>query len=148
MTRFVLALAACVPCVALGADDPKMPEPKFPATELEGVWQEPLRPREDPAVRFKITFAGDKVTIHIGGQVLRGTFAADDTPSGISLSIRITITTVEGNGTFAEGAFSGIYRVDKGQLDLRINPELRLSRTSQNALAPAPVTLTLTKVKK
>ena len=63
MTRFVLALAACVPCVALGADDPKMPDPKPPATELEGVWQEPLRPGEDPAVRFKITFAGDKVTI-------------------------------------------------------------------------------------
>src|SRR5207248_10268590 len=108
MTRFALALAAWFPCVALGADDPKLPDAKAPVAGLEGVWQEQSRPGEDPAVRFKITFAGDKVTINIRGQVLKGTFWTEEELLVASapdrkrdrVTILVTITEVEGNGTF------------------------------------------------
>src|SRR5207237_7594606 len=55
MTRFALALAAWFPCLALGADDPKLPDAKAPVAELEGVWQEALKPGAAPALRFKVT---------------------------------------------------------------------------------------------
>jgi len=171
MTRFVLALAACVPCVTLRADDPKMPEPRPPATELEGVWQEPLRPGEDPSVRFKITFAGDKVAIAIGGQVLKGTLATEDglrvasAPASTRdrVPILVTITEVEGNGTFKKGAYVGLYSLEKDQLTLsfgvRPDPtvattrelrdiDLRIQRPTGKGLEPVPYTLTLGKVKK
>jgi hypothetical protein len=169
MTRFALVLAACVPCIALGADDPKMPDPKMPATELEGVWQEPLRPGEDPAVRFRVTFTGDKVTINIDGQVLKGTFWTEDGLWVTSAPARkrdrvpilVTITEIEGNGTFEKGSYSGLHSLEKDQLMLsfgvRPTPIVETSTALRvkalrdqrpTGMELAPYTLTLAKVKK
>jgi hypothetical protein len=150
MTRFALVLVACVPCVALRAQE------KSPATELEGTWQEPARPGATAAaVRYKITFAGEKVTVSVCDRSLTGRFdveAKADPPilTVVSRSEAGKLTIVRGR-----------YELKDGRLILSIGPEesvespltaLRVMALERSGgtekLDRGPVRLTLEKVKK
>jgi hypothetical protein len=162
MTRLALVVVVWLPSVVLFADDPKKPP-----TELEGVWQEPARPGEDAALRYKITFAAEKVTIHHREQVLTGTLWVDTRAERITVAM--VITGAEGKGSLTKGIYSGIYQVEKERVSLRFNPHpvdldelpdsaeertvffqsLQFDRGRDPAtLGLAPFTLTLHKVKK
>ena len=70
MTHLIV-LMTLIPCFTILAEDPKAP-----VTALEGTWHEPGMLGEDPTIRYRIVFAGDKVTITIGTQVMTGIFIA------------------------------------------------------------------------
>jgi hypothetical protein len=158
MTRLALCVVVWSPCVMLFADEPKKPPPA-----LEGAWQEPARPGEDPSLRYKITFADDKVTIRYREQVLTGTVESNSDPEQIRFTM--TITTVEGNGPHVKGAYTGVYEATKDRVSFHFDPrpghvgevrlreeggELRIvivpDTSRDRPLGLAPVTLTLHKV--
>ena len=159
MTRLALCALVWSPCGVLFAD-----EPEKPLAELQGAWQEPTRPGEDPSMRYKITFTGEKVTIHYREQVLSGTFQIDSDSSQIRVTMMIA--KVEGKGTHVKGAYIGLYEVGKDRVSLHFDPRPAIVQEVQlpgedkprivitpdtsrpNGLGLAPVTLTLHKVAK
>jgi hypothetical protein len=99
-------------------------------------------PGEDPTIRYKIVFAGDKVTITIGTQVMTGIFIAIPPLNESNQHSNIYCQLKDSRGK--EMITAGIYRVDKDELSLRLDPEV----TQQpDVLGRAPLTLTLGKVK-
>lgn len=144
MTRFALVLVACVPCVMLQGQHPKQPE-KAPATELEGVWQEPARPGEDAAaVRFKFTFTGEKVTVCVCNQSLSGTFTIEPKADPPILSI---VCRESGKLTIVRGR----YELKDGRLCVCLEAEgfgTGGDRNPGTLLGPGAVRLTLEKAKK
>ena len=161
MTRLALCALVWSPCAVLFADEPKQPPPA-----LEGAWQEPAMPGEDPSMRYKIVFAGEKATIHYREQVLTGT--ATVAPEFDQMLIIIGITHVEGSGPHVKGTYLGVYEEEKGRLSLRFDHPLVSTTTlrqypgvdggsrivvledlrREQNLGLAPVTLTLHKVAK
>jgi hypothetical protein len=161
MTHLIV-LVTLIPCFTILAQDPKAP-----VTVLEGTWHEPGMPGEDPTVRHKIVFVGDKVTITIGTQVLTGTFSADPQSKGDKRHSTIFCKLKNSQGK--EMIISGIYRIEKEELSLRLDPEVTLPLKpspkvaedlppearirqyemlfSSTYLHRAPLTLTLGKVK-
>jgi hypothetical protein len=115
MTRFALAVLVWSPCALLLADDPKKPP-----TDLEGAWQEPTLPGEDVAVRYRIIFSGDKVTIRHREQVLTGIVKLN--PLSTRITFTMMITNVEGKGAHGRGIHTGIYEVVNDRISIQFNP--------------------------
>jgi hypothetical protein len=115
MNRFALLLVAMFPCVAFCAD-----EPKPIATELEGVWQEPGKPGDNPTLRMKITFTSNKVKLELAGQTLTGTVRTPITSDG---GLTLSITYVDGDGALTKGLYSGRYLRDQAGMTVMINPK-------------------------
>ncbi|HEV3440398.1 MAG TPA: hypothetical protein VG122_23795 [Gemmata sp.] len=160
MTHLIV-LVTLIPCLTILAEDPKAP-----VTALEGTWHELGMPGEDSTVRHKIVFVGDKVTITIGTQILTGTFIADSQSKGNKRHSIISCKLKNPQGK--EMIVSGIYRIEKEELSLRLDPEVtlplkpspkvaddlppearlrQLEILSSTYLHRAPLTLTLGKVK-
>jgi hypothetical protein len=129
MTRLALCALVWSPCAVLLAD-----EPKKQLSEFEGAWQEPTRPGEDPSLRYKITFAGEKVTIHYREQVLAGTFKLN--PLSTQLTVTMTITNVEGKGAHGRGIYTGIYEVVNDRVSIQFNPTPARLPDEDDVLAP------------
>jgi hypothetical protein len=156
MTHFAMILAICFQCLTPDANESATQPPRVPATELEGIWQEPAPPGETPGLRYRITFAGDEVSIEANGEIMRGTFRID--ADAVPATMRIDIETL---GVTLR-SLSGVYRQDKEHLTLQIrqtqrprvrivDPGVRVEPAEprwRDTLELAPLTITLAKTKK
>jgi hypothetical protein len=128
----LITLMTLIPCFTILAEDPKTP-----ITALEGTWHEPGMPGEDHTVRYKIVFAGDKVTITIGTQVMTGTYIADRQSNEDKRHSNISCKLKNSQGK--EMIISGIYRVEQDELSLRLAPKVLSQFEEPRPLIPSPL---------
>ncbi|HSQ56245.1 MAG TPA: hypothetical protein VLM40_10940 [Gemmata sp.] len=115
MTSLALVLVVWLPSANLRGDDPK----KLTA-QLQGLWQEEVLRGEDPAVRYKITFEGEKVTIRYREQVLTGSVIVSST--NWRGQITMVIDRVEGTGHYSKATFTSIFEVDEKIMHMSVYP--------------------------
>jgi hypothetical protein len=116
MTRVAFVLAAWSAGSGLRAQEPT----PLPA-DMQGVWREPGKPGEDPSLRWKLTVAGEKVTVHVYGQEATGVARVRATERGDRLAVVVVVTEVKGAGPLTKGTFYGECRVAGDQMALRFD---------------------------
>ncbi|HVL13548.1 MAG TPA: hypothetical protein VM529_13355 [Gemmata sp.] len=78
-------------------------------------------PGEDPSLRYRITFAGENVTIRYREQVLSGTFTVDSQSDPVTVTM--VVTEVKGDGEHTKGTYRALYEIEKTRVSLQFSPK-------------------------